>query len=163
MRRRTGLRVALLGALAVVLAAIACVLFVAVDRTTDRVSDEAREEVARAAADTAVALLTYTPETVAADQYAAEQRLTGDFRIRYGAWSDTSLVPVARAEQVTSTATVTGTGVSEIDGDSARALVFLTRETGSAATPDPATASVGARVDLTRVDGTWLVSGFETS
>ncbi|MFF0815754.1 twin-arginine translocation pathway signal [Rhodococcus sp. NPDC003318] len=160
--RRSGLLTWLLAALAVVLAGLAALLFVRADRAAEQVSDAARDEVARAAADTAVALLTYTPETVAADQYAAAQRLTGDFRERYGTLTDEILVPTARDRKVTSTASVTGTGVSRLDGDRADALVFLTQVTSTEAAPAPVSVPVGARVGLTRVGDSWLVSGFET-
>lgn len=152
-----------LGVLAVLLAACAAMLSVTVDDAQARVSAQTRDDVAQAAAETSAALLTYTPDTVAADQYAAGERLTGDFRARYGQFTDTVVVPTSRTNRVTSTATVTATGVSSVDGDDAEALVFLTQVTSTDAAPDPVTTKVGARVDLTRIDGRWLVSDFEPS
>jgi Mce-associated membrane protein len=152
-----------LGAAVVVLAVVVVVLFTRVGQAEDRVDSRTRDEVAQAAADASVALLTYTPDTVASDQYAAAERLTGDFRERYGRYTDAVVVPSARTDRITSTGTVTAAGVSTVDGDEAEALVFLTQVTSSNASPDPVTAKVGARVDLRLVDGRWLVSGFDVS
>ncbi|EME21172.1 hypothetical protein [Rhodococcus triatomae] len=152
-----------LGAALVLLAVLAAVLFAAVGRAEEPVDPQTRSEVAQAAADASAALLTYTPDTVASDQYAAAERLTGDFRERYGQFTDTVVVPSARADRITSTATVTASGVSAVDGDEAQALVFLTQVTSSNASPEPVTATVGARVDLQLVEGRWLVSGFDVT
>lgn len=163
MRGRQAVLAWVLGVLAVMLAVLAALLVVRVDRAADSIGQAAREEVAQIAGETGAALLTYTPDTVAEDLYAAAQRLTGDFRDRFGQFTDTVVVPSARAEGITSTATVDAAGVSELGGDDASALVFLTQVTSSAASPDAVTSSVGARVELHRVEGSWLVSGFEIS
>ncbi|GAA4486148.1 hypothetical protein GCM10023094_42030 [Rhodococcus olei] len=163
MRGRPTRLVWLLATLALILAVVAAILFVRVDRADERSGDAARAAVAQAAGEGAAALLTYTPDTVAADMYTATQRLTGDFRDQFGRLTDTVVVPASRAQGITRTATVTGTGVSAVDGDTAEALVFLRQVTRTAAAPDPVGETVGARVQLTRVDGTWLISGFEAS
>lgn len=149
--------------LALILAVATVLLVVRLDRAEERSGPAARADVTRAAEEGAEALLTYTPDTVAADMYAATARLTGDFRDRYGRFTDTVIVPAARAQGISRTASVTESGVSRVDGDSAEALVFLRQEVRTAAQAGPVTESVGARVELTRVDGQWLISGFEVS
>lgn len=163
MRGRTAALAWVLGVLAVMLAVLAALLFVRTERAAESAGQAARDEVTRVASEVAVELLTYTPDTVAADQYAAARRLTGEFRDRYGNFTDGVVVPSARAERITSSAVVTASGVSEMDGDEASALVFLTQTTSREGGGEPVATSVGARVDLVRVDGQWLVSEFETS
>ncbi|MFD4294230.1 twin-arginine translocation pathway signal [Rhodococcus sp. NPDC058532] len=153
----------LLAVLAVILAVAAVALYVRLYRADQRTGDAVRAEVAQVAADGAAALLSYTPETVAADMYAATQRLTGDFREYYSRLTDATIVPTARAEKITTTATAVDSGIGSLSADRADALVFLKQVTSTEATPDPVTATVGARVSLTSVDGEWLISGLEIS
>ncbi|MFC9787181.1 twin-arginine translocation pathway signal [Rhodococcus sp. NPDC127528] len=162
MNGRTKLTVAL-AVLAVALAALATTLYLTRYRADTAVDDAVRAEVGQVAGDGAAALLTYTPETVAADMYAAQQRLTGGFKDYYGRLTDAVIVPAARDKQITTHATVTGTGVSSVDEDSAVVLVFLKQDTASAAQPAPVGATTTARVELQRIDGDWLISGFDAT
>lgn len=155
--------IAVFGVLAVVLAVVGAVLVVRLDRAQDRAGEGTRSEVVRAASEGAAALLTYTPDTVAADMYAATARLTGDFRDYYGRLTDTVIVPTAREQGISRSASVTESGVTTVHGDSAEALVFLRQVTRTTAAPDPVTERVGARVELTRVDGRWLISGLQVT
>ena len=142
--RRGPWRVILL-VVAVVLALVAGVLYLAVHLPDRRIDDRARADAAAAAADGAAALLTYTPETAAADLAAAGQRLTGEYKDYYGRIAESVLVPAAREQKISTHASVTGTGLSSFDADSAVALVFLAQTSMSADRPEPVTASVGAR------------------
>ncbi|MFC4605010.1 twin-arginine translocation pathway signal [Rhodococcus kronopolitis] len=152
---------AILLAAALVLALVAGVLYRTVYLPDRRTDDRARAEAAEAAADGAVALLTYTPETTAADLAAAGQRLTGEFKDYYGRVAESVLVPAAREQKISTHASVTDTGIGSFDADSAVALVFLTQTSTSADRPEPVTASVGARVELSWVDDQWLISRFD--
>ncbi|MFE3293038.1 twin-arginine translocation pathway signal [Rhodococcus sp. NPDC059234] len=162
MNGRTKLTAAL-GVLAVALAALAGALYLTQYRPDTRVDDAMRAEVGQVAGAGAAALLSYTPETVAADMYAAQQRLTGGLADYYGRLTDSVIVPAARDKKISTHATVTGTGVSSLDEDSAVVLVFLKQETSSAAQPAPVDATTAARVELQRVDGDWLISGFDAT
>ncbi|MGW0042806.1 twin-arginine translocation pathway signal [Rhodococcus sp. NPDC003348] len=153
----------LLAVLAVVLATVAVLLGIRLYRADERGADGARADVAQTAAEGAAALLTYTPDTVAANLYAAAQRLTGEFRDRFGQMTDAVIAPAAREQGISTSATVTGTGVGTLTDDHADALVFLKQVTTTAAAPDPVSATVGARVELTKVDGVWLISDMEVS
>ena len=111
--------------------------------------------------DGAAALLTYTPDSVAADLSAATERLTGEYKDYYGRIVDSVIVPTARDQKISSHATVTGTGVSSFDADSAQVLVFLSQTSTSADRPQPVANTAGAVVELSRVDGDWLISRFD--
>ncbi|TQF68739.1 twin-arginine translocation pathway signal [Rhodococcus spelaei] len=162
MNGRTKLTAAL-AVVSVALAVLAGGLYLTRYRADARVDDTVRAEVRQVAGDGAAALLTYTPETVAADMYAAQQRLTGSFRDYYGRLTDTVIVPAARDKKIAAHSTVTGTGLTSVDADSAVVLVFLTQETTSAAQPQRASATVGARVELQKVGDDWLISNFDAS
>lgn len=163
MRANRSRGVWLLAVAAVLLLAAAVLLYLRLYRAEQRVDEGVRADVAQTAADVSAALLTYTPDTVAADMYAATQRLTGEFKDRYGRLTDTAIVPSARAQKITTAATVTGAGVTDLTADHADALVFLRQVTTTAAAPEPVTATVGAVVELTRVNGEWLVSDLAMS
>jgi Mce-associated membrane protein len=153
---------AALAVLTVALAALAGALYLTLYRADARVADGAlRAEVGQVAGEGAAALLTYTPETVAADMYAAQQRLTGEFKDYYGRFTDSVIVPAAREKKISTRASVTGTGISSADEDSASVLVFLRQETSSTEQADPVGATRAARVELRKVDGDWLISGFD--
>lgn len=158
-RRRPWPRI--LTAVAAVLAILAGALYLGWYLPGQRVDDRARAAAAQAAAEGAAALLTYTPDSVAADLSAATERLTGEYKDYYGRIVDSVIVPTARDQKISSHATVTGTGVSSFDADSAQVLVFLSQTSTSADRPQPVSNTAGAVVELSRVDGDWLISRFD--
>ena len=63
--------------------------------------------------------------------------------------------------QVTTTATVIKAAVSEMHPNSAVVLLFLKQKTTSKDKPDPVITSSSLKVELTKVNGSWLIENFE--
>jgi len=68
------------------------------------------------------------------------------------------IAALAQQKQVTQTAQVIRAAVAELDPDSAVVLVFINQTVSSKEKPQPQTTAVSARVTLTKVKGSWLIS-----
>ncbi len=123
--------------------------------------DAAAHQVIRAASDGAVALLSYSPETLDRDFANAKSRLTEDYLAYYQRFADQIVGPSAQRGQVTTTATVIKAAVSELHPGSAVVLVFVKQKTTSKEKPEPVVTSSSLRVALTRVGGSWLIEKFD--
>jgi Mce-associated membrane protein len=123
--------------------------------------ESSRGDVVRVASDQAVAMLSYKHDTVDDQLAAAADGLTGDFRNEYQTLVAQAVAPSAKEKSIDTEVTVAGGSVVSLDGDAATVLLFLNQVTTSAQTPDPTTTGSRVTVDLTRVDGTWAVSGLE--
>lgn len=119
---------------------------------------QARSEVASSAADGAVAILSYRPDTVDADVARATTLLTGDFLDYYSSFGRDVVAPAAKDRGITSTVSVSGTSVVSASADDAVALVFVNQNVTSKDAPTPTTGSTSLRIELTRVGDAWLVS-----
>jgi Mce-associated membrane protein len=128
------------------------------DLQTDKA---ARHEVVKAASDGAVALLSYSPETLERDFSNAKSRLTESYLTYYQQFADQIVGPAAQRGQVTTTATVIRAAVSEINPNSAVVLVFVKQKTASKEKPQPIVTSTSVRVTLAKVKGSWLIEKFE--
>ena len=123
-------------------------------------SSERQQQVAGAARDGTVALLSYAPETLDKDLANAKSHLTGEFLKYYSQFTDQIVAPAARQKGVKTEATVARAAVSELHADSAVVLVFVNQVTTSKDRPDPALATSSVVVKLTNTDGRWLISEF---
>ncbi len=128
------------------------------DLQTDR---DTTHQVIRAASDGAVALLSYSPETLERDVANAKSRLTDDYLAYYQRFVDQVVGPSAQRGQVTTTATVVKAAVSELQPNSAVVLVFIRQKTTSKAKPEPVVTSSGLKVALAKVKGSWLIDKFD--
>jgi Mce-associated membrane protein len=128
------------------------------DLQTDKA---ARHEVIKAASDGAVALLSYSPETLERDFNNAKSRLTESYLTYYQQFADQIVGPAAQRGQVTTTATVIRAAVSEMNPNSAVVLVFVKQKTASKEKPEPIVTSSSVRVTLAKVKGSWLIEKFE--
>ncbi|WP_414686074.1 twin-arginine translocation pathway signal [Mycobacterium sp.] len=128
------------------------------DVQTDRA---AAHQVIRAASDGAVALLSYSPDTLDRDFANAKSRLTEDYLAYYQRFADQIVGPSAQRGQVTTTATVVKAAVSELHPTSAVVLVFVRQKTISKEKPQPVETSSSLRVALTKVNGSWLIEKFD--
>jgi Mce-associated membrane protein len=128
------------------------------DLQTDKA---ARHEVVKAASDGAVALLSYSPETLERDFKNARSRLTESYLTYYQQFADQIVGPAAQRGQVTTTATVIRAAVSEMNPNSAVVLVFVKQKTASKEKPEPIVTSSSVRVTLAKVKGSWLIEKFE--
>jgi len=125
-----------------------------------RQSDAAREEAVQAAKDSAVAMLTYKPDTVEEQLTAARERLTGDFRQRYTDLTNNVVIPGAKEKQISAVASVPG--AAPVSADPAHAVVMLfISQTVTVGTGVPSDTASSVRVTLDKIDGRWLISQFE--
>lgn len=124
----------------------------------DEEQQQARSAISDAADDGAVAVLSYRAGSVDADIEHAASFLTGDFLNYYSAFGAESIAPAARDRGITSSATVSASSVVSSSEDSAVALVFVNQNITSADAPDPKAASSSLRIELTQIDGRWLIS-----
>lgn len=127
---------------------------------TARESSAAAEASVRAASESTVAILSYTPETVDRDLKAATERLTAGFRQQYLQLVTDVVAPGAKQQHILAVATVPAAASVSATGKHAVVLVFVDQTTtiGNDA-PTQTTSSV--RVGLDNVDGRWLISQFD--
>ncbi|PEG41230.1 hypothetical protein CQY20_05800 [Mycolicibacterium agri] len=125
-----------------------------------RQSDTARAESVQAAKDSAVAMLTYTPDTVEQQLTAARERLTGGFLQHYTELTNNVVIPGAKEKQISAVASVPG--AASVSADPAHAVVLLfINQTVTVGTGVPSDTASSVRVTLDKVDDRWLISQFE--
>lgn len=120
----------------------------------------ARKESVQAAAEATVAVLSYNAGSVEQDLNAARSRLTGKFLGDYTNLINTQVIPGAKEKQISAAAQVPAAASVSADSSHAVALVFVD-QTIAAAKEAPRTTASSIRVSLDKVDGRWLVSGFD--
>lgn len=106
-------------------------------------------------------VLSYSGPTITADTARAVADTTGDFKAQFEKAMATVVAPTAQRTGVVTKATVSAAGITSISGTSATALVFLDQTTTSKARPIPAVTGSRLSVDLTKVNGQWMVSGIK--
>ncbi|WP_159918749.1 hypothetical protein [Rhodococcus sp. WAY2] len=114
-----------------------------------------------AAADAAVAILSYGPDTVDADLDHAHDLLTGPFADYYGTLTRDVVIPAAKEKKIDTSATVVGKAITDFSQDRANVLVFLNQSTTTADTAQPTTTSTAVRIEMERHADTWLVTKFD--
>jgi Mce-associated membrane protein len=124
-------------------------------------NDVAAHQAIKAASDGAVALLSYSPETLSRDFTNAKSLLTENYLAYYQQFADQIVGPAAQRGQVTTTASVVRAAVSEMQPNSAVVLVFLKQKTASKEKPQPVVTSSSVRVTLKKVNNSWLIEKFE--
>lgn len=122
--------------------------------------DIARSESVNAARDSAVALLSFRSDTVDQDVEAARERLTGQFRDTYTQVTSEVLIPNAKERHVSAVAHVAAAASESAAQNHAVVLVFADQTVTVAGSPPADTAS-SYRVTLDKIDGRWLVSGWD--
>ena len=137
-------------------------LFYVEYRPDRQTNSAAAHEVIRAASDGAVALLSYSPDSLSRDVDNAKSRLTGDFQAYYERFTERIVAPTAQGAQVTTTARVVRAAVAELHPNSAVVLVFISQKTASKKTPEPVKTSNAVRVSLAKANGSWLIAKFDT-
>jgi Mce-associated membrane protein len=128
------------------------------DQQTD---DAARQAATTAAEGGAVAVLSYSPDTLDRDIATAKSHLTGNFLAYYNKFTQAIMADTARQKQVTTTAEVVEAAVSDLHPDSAVVLVFVNKMTSSEQQPIPAPTPATVRVTMTKINGSWLISEFD--
>jgi Mce-associated membrane protein len=159
--RRSRLKIFTFGvlpALALVLA-IAAAYLLWRDSITDR-DATARTDSVQAARDITVAMLTYQPDTIEAQLGAARERLSGDWKQKYGTTVDTQIVPEAKAQRISAAAAVAASASVSSEPEHAVVLLFV-NQTVTVGDAAPTITPSSVRVTLDKVDDSWLISGFE--
>ena len=135
--------------------------FYLVFRPDLQTDDAAAHQAIKAASDGAVALLSYSPDTLERDFNNAKSRLTDDYLAYYQRFADQIVGPSAQRGRVTTAATVVKAAVSELHPNSAVVLLFVKQKTASKDKPEPVVTSSSLRIALTKVKGSWLIEKFE--
>ncbi|MDJ0441099.1 hypothetical protein [Rhodococcus qingshengii] len=159
---RRGLKagIAISMALVVALAGLAVSQYYSLYRP-DQETVAAESDVSRIASDATVALLSYSPDSAEETLSSASTLLTGDFLDYYSKYTKDVVVPTAKEKQVNTSAEAAGSAVVSAGEDNATVLVFINQSTTTSDNPQPAKLASTVRVQLTKVDGSWLISQFE--
>jgi Mce-associated membrane protein len=128
---------------------------------SDRASAEATTQVAKAASDGAVALLSYAPASLDHDLAAARSHLTGGFLTYYSQFADQFVAPAAKQKDIHAVASVVRAATIDAHADSAHVLIFLNQTTTSRENPEPTQSASSVNVGLTKIDGVWRISSFD--
>ena len=125
-----------------------------------RGAEQAALDSVTAARDSTIALLSYQPGTADKDLVTARDRLTGAFRNDYTKLTDEVVIPGAKQKQISAAATVPAAASVWASENRAVALVFVD-QTVIVGDGAPTGSASSVRVTLDKVDGRWLISGFE--
>jgi Mce-associated membrane protein len=160
-RRRGFARVICFGVLPVVaLLSTLGVAYLKYQEVTNIEAERARVESVQAAKDSAVAMLSYAPNTADTNLTAARDRLTGNFRDSYTSLTHDVVIPGAKEQKISATATVPAAASVSASADHAVALIFVNQAIviGNGA---PSQTDSVVQVTLDKVDNRWLISGFD--
>ena len=120
----------------------------------------AQNESVQAASASAVALLSYKPDSVDRDLGAASDRLTGSFKGSYTSLIHDIVIPGAKQKQISAVANVPAAASVSVSGNQAVVMLFVDQTIIMGNDAPTATAST-VRVTLEKVGGRWLISKFE--
>lgn len=122
--------------------------------------DDIRTESVQIATEATVDLLSYTPDNVEAKLNEAGDRLTGSFRDSYLALVRETVIPGAKQKDISANATVAAGSSVSASRTEAKVMLFV-NQTVTVGRDAPTESASVVDVNLDRVDGRWLVSGFE--
>lgn len=142
-------------------ATLAAVLYFGQYRADQQTTFTEGQQAAAAASASTVSLLSYKPDTLAADLAAAKSNLTGEFLEYYSKFSDEIAGPAAEQKGIATSAAVVRSAVAELQPDKASILLFVNQTTFSRERPEPAQAASSIMVGMTKVNGRWLISSFD--
>jgi Mce-associated membrane protein len=135
--------------------------YVALHRGDQKVDQAVAAQVIQSASDGAVALLSYTPETLDQDFSKAKSRLTGDFLNYYTQFTQEIVTPAAKQKSVKTSAAVVRSALSKLEPTSAEVLLFINQSTVSKENPDGSFTASSVKVEMTKVGDDWLISSFD--
>jgi Mce-associated membrane protein len=131
-------------------------------RPDQRTDNTTAQQVISAASEGAVALLSYSSDSLSRDFANAKSRLTGDFQDYYKRFTEQIVAPTAQ-RGLTTSARVVRAAVSELRPNKAVVLVFVDQKTASKDKPQPVTTGTSIQVTLTKIKGSWLISQFNAA
>jgi Mce-associated membrane protein len=117
-------------------------------------------ESVQVAKDSTIALLSYRPDTVDKDLGAARDLLTGDFKNSYTSLTNDVVIPGAKQKQISAVATVPAVASVSADANHAVALVFV-NQTVIVGQDAPTDTASSVKVTMEKINGHWLISGFD--
>jgi Mce-associated membrane protein len=112
------------------------------------------------ARETTSAILSYNADTVDKELNGARDRLTGPFLEEYTKLVNDVVIPGAKEKKISSVAQVPAAASVSADVSHAVALVFVD-QTVTVGGGAPTNSASSVKVTLDKVDGRWLVSGFD--
>ncbi len=127
------------------------------DRETN---DAAAKAAITSASEGAVAVLSYSPDTLDHDFSSAKSHLTGDFLSYYDQFTSQIVAPAAKQKSLKTTAVVLRAALSEFHPDSATVLLFVNQSTQSKDRPEPTLSNSSVLVTMKKAGGKWLISSF---
>jgi Mce-associated membrane protein len=125
-----------------------------------RAEELLRDETVSAATESTIRMLSFRSDTVERDLSAAQELMTDGFRDGFAVRARDQIIPDAKARKVTAIAEVPGAASVWATPKRAAVLVFVDR-TVTLGSADPGEVDSSYRVTLDKVDGRWLVAGFE--
>jgi Mce-associated membrane protein len=120
----------------------------------------ARIESVAAAKDSTIALLSYKSDTVDKDLEAAKNRMTGAFKESYSQLINDVVIPGAKRDHISTTATVPAAASVSATPNHAVTLLFV-NQTAVVDKSPPTDTTSSVRVTLDKIAGRWLISGFD--
>jgi Mce-associated membrane protein len=127
---------------------------------SEDIDQAAGAQVVQAARDSAVALLSYRPDTVETDLGAVRSRLTGNFRDAYTSLTHDMIIPGAKEKQISAVAQVPAAALVKATGSHAVVLLAI-NQTITVGNDTPSNTASSVRVTLDKVGSRWLISGFD--
>lgn len=125
-----------------------------------RDSDVARVQSLQAAKDSAIALLSFRPDTIENDVASARSHLTAQFQDTYTQVTREVLIPSTKEQHVTAAARVPAEASVSTSQNHAVVLVFIDQTVQVGSSP-PTEAPSSVRVTLDKVGERWLISGWD--
>lgn len=126
----------------------------------DQQTAEAEQTIQQVASDATTALLSYSATSAESQLKSASSLLTGDFRDYYTEFTQKVVVPAATEKNVNTQAKVVGVAIERVSPESAALLVMVDQTTTTSDSPTPTASQSAVKVELSKLDGHWLVSAF---
>ena len=130
------------------------------DTSSRQAAERAGADAVAAARESIVAMGTYRPDTADKDLSAARDRLTEPFLDTYTQAIQTVVIPSAKQDRTSSVVTVPAASVVSAEPDSVVVLAFVD-QTLTVGKEPPSVNPSRYRVTMEKVDGRWLIAGFD--
>jgi Mce-associated membrane protein len=125
-----------------------------------RSSQNAAIESLAAAKDSTIAILSYQPDSVDKTLVAARDRLTSPYKDAYTKLTTDVVIPGAKKDHVSVTATIPAAASVSATPQHAVATLFVDQAAAIGGN-SPTTTESSIRVTLEKISGRWLISGFD--
>ncbi|WP_148086300.1 hypothetical protein [Actinocorallia herbida] len=140
-------------------ALLASTIVLGLDKMAAAEADRDRDGAVNAARQTALNMMTLDYKTISDDIQRVLAGTTGTFKDQYATNSKTFIEEVTKT-QATSEAEILSAGLTGGDADSAEVIVAVSALVTSPSVPEGTPRYMRFVLDVTKVDGKWLVSKF---